>query len=279
MQAAWTLLSNSYATGFVNGTIYQGNTKAICVPGLNCYSCPGARGACPIGSLQACIGGTKGRFPFYVLGTLLVFGALLGRFICGWLCPMGWIQDLLFKLPPKKKWRGLKGESYLRKLRYVVLALLVIIFPIFFTSEYGIGIPWFCKYVCPSGTLLGAIPLLFANEMLRGAAGMLFWWKTFLLTSLMALSIKLYRPFCRYLCPLGAIYGIMNPVSALKIRVDKEKCVSCGACRASCELDIPVYQKPNGADCIRCGKCIRSCPHDALKMSFYSSAQNKSEAI
>lgn len=279
VQALWTLLTNSYATGFLNGVIYQGNTKSVCVPGLNCYSCPGARGACPIGSLQAVIGGKAGRFPFYVLGTLLVFGALLGRFICGWLCPFGWVQDLLFKLPPKKKWRSLKGEAYLRKLRYVVLVLFVIVLPVFAHGPFGMATPWFCKYICPSGTLFGALPLLALNDGLRNVLGWLFTWKAFLLVSILALSVKLYRPFCRYLCPLGAFYGVMNPVSLLRMEVDAQKCTTCGVCQRACELDVPVFKTPNAPDCIRCGKCVHACPHGALRMSLGSAQKSQSAAF
>lgn len=268
VQAGWTVISNSYIVGFVRGTIYQGKTKMICVPGLNCYSCPGARGACPIGSLQACIGGRTGRFPFYVLGMLLAFGILLGRFICGWLCPFGWIQDIVFKLPPKKKIRSLRGEKYLRKMPYVTLLIFVVGLPALAYGDYGVGIPWFCKYICPSGTLGGAIPLLLANELLRSQAGALFLWKALILFAVLFLSIKLYRPFCRYICPLGAIYGLINPISLLSIKVEKEKCVDCGICQRSCELSIPVNNTPNSTACIRCGKCIRVCPHGALRMSW-----------
>ena len=129
IQACWTLLTNSYASGFINGTIYQGNVKSICVPGLNCYSCPGAWGACPMGSLQNAFAGRVSGFPFYVVGTLITIGALCGRIVCGFLCPFGWIQDLFFKIPPKKKVRRLPGEKYLRKLRYVVLVVMCIPYP------------------------------------------------------------------------------------------------------------------------------------------------------
>lgn len=268
VQAGWTLLTNSYATGFLNGAIYQGKTKALCVPGLNCYSCPGARGSCPVGALQASLNGNANSFPFYVFGTLLVFGALLGRFICGWLCPFGWIQELLFKLPPRKKWRRLRLEPQLRKLPYAVLLVFVLLLPIFLKGDFGIGVPWFCKLICPAGTLMGAVPLLALNEALRSSAGWLFIWKFTLLTLLVALCLKLYRPFCRYLCPLGAFYGLMNPISIYRMHVDSEKCTRCSHCRSVCEMDIPVYQTPNAAACIRCGSCVRACPQGALRMGF-----------
>ena len=266
IQACWALLTNSYASGFINGTIYQGNVKSVCVPGLNCYSCPGAWGACPMGSLQNALAGRVTGFPFYVVGTLITIGALLGRIVCGWLCPFGLIQDLFFKIPPKKKVRRLPGEKYLRKLRYVVLIVMGIILPLFAKGNFGVGSPWFCKWICPSGTMIGGLPLIALNEELRSVLGWLFSWKMLVLAVLLAGSVFLFRPFCRYLCPLGAIYGLMNPVSLVKIRVSKSRCTSCGACQRACGLDVPVYREPNSADCIRCGKCITVCPHSALKM-------------
>ena len=86
----------------MQGRIWQGPSKQVCVPGLNCYSCPGALGACPIGSLQSFMSGAVLRFPFYVLGLMILFGLILGRRICGWLCPFGLVQELLYKIPTPK---------------------------------------------------------------------------------------------------------------------------------------------------------------------------------
>ncbi|MBQ6453760.1 MAG: 4Fe-4S binding protein, partial [Coriobacteriales bacterium] len=99
IQSVAVLLQNANFKGFLTGRIYQGPIKAVCVPGLNCYSCPGAVGACPIGSLQATLGGASFKLPYYVLGLLVFFGALLGRAICGFLCPFGFLQDLLHRIP------------------------------------------------------------------------------------------------------------------------------------------------------------------------------------
>lgn len=101
-QTITTIVTNLNAKGYLEGNIYKGNTKQICVPGLNCYSCPGALGSCPIGSLQAVIGTVKYNLSFYVIGLMTLFGVIFGRFICGWLCPFGFFEDLLHKIPSKK---------------------------------------------------------------------------------------------------------------------------------------------------------------------------------
>lgn len=266
VQICFTAVSNGYILGFAKGRIYTGALKKICVPGLNCYSCPGALGSCPIGSLQAVIGSTNYKFSFYVIGTLMVIGALCGRLVCGFLCPFGLVQDLLFRIPRLKKIRTLRADKFLRPLRFVVLGVFVIILPMFVVDFSGQGEPWFCKYICPSGTLFAAFPLTLMNEGLREAAGFLFAWKSVILVILLVLSIFIYRPFCRWLCPLGAIYSLFNPFSLYRYHIDKDKCTKCGKCRTACGFGIKVYENPNSFDCIRCGKCRDACPESAISV-------------
>lgn len=264
VQLVFAALTNGYAAGFARGTIYKGSGKLVCVPGLNCYSCPGALGSCPIGSFQAVITSRTNKFTFYVIGFFLLFGALFGRLVCGWLCPFGLVQDLLDKIPFPKKLRRLPGDRVLKYLKYVILVGFVIVLPLTVLDIVGQGQPWFCKYICPSGTLFAGIPLIASNPPLRAALGWLFTWKTAILAALLLLSIVVYRPFCRYLCPLGAIYGLFNPVALYRFRIDAEKCTQCGACQRACKLDISVWQTPNSPECIRCGDCRRACPHGAV---------------
>ena len=264
VQICFAALSNGYAAGFAKGTIYKGSSKLLCVPGLNCYSCPGALGACPIGSFQAVIASRNYQFTFYVTGFLLFFGALLGRFVCGWLCPFGLVQDLLHKIPFVKKLRRLPGDRWLRFLKYVILVGFVIVLPLTVLDIVGQGQPWFCKYICPSGTLFAGIPLVASNPALQSALGWLFSWKVAVLVVLLLLSVVVYRPFCRYLCPLGAIYGLFNPVALYRFRIDSQKCTQCGVCQKACPMDIPVQSVPNSPECIRCGRCKAACPHGAI---------------
>ena len=121
VQIIFTAVTNGYFYGYATGTIYRGPLKTVCVPGLNCYSCPGALGACPIGSLQAVIGSKDYKFSFYIVGFLIFFGSVFGRFICGWLCPFGLLQDLLYKIPFFQKRKNLPGHKWLVKLKYIIL--------------------------------------------------------------------------------------------------------------------------------------------------------------
>lgn len=279
IQFLTAIISNAYIVGFLEGKIYQGGTKSFCVPGLNCYACPGALGSCPIGSLQAVLGSREKSISLYVSGFLVAVGATLGRFVCGWFCPFGWLQDLLHRIPIPKTWKRLRrlpGEKFLSYFRYVMLLVLVILLPLFVVDFIGQGNPWFCKWVCPSGTLSGLF-LLAGNSSLRSVAGWLFAWKNLILLITVLTSIILYRPFCRYVCPLGAIYGLFNPISLYHLEIDKEACTSCGICQRVCKLDIPVYQTPNSTACIRCGDCIVACPHSAIKSGFKIKTQDASK--
>lgn len=263
VQAAAALLQNANLKGFFKGEIYRGTLKQVCVPGLNCYSCPGAVGACPLGSLQSALGKSKPTFPYYVLGLLLLFGALLGRFVCGFLCPFGLVQDLLYRIPFFKKIRTFPGERYLRPLKYVVAALLVVALPLLYT-----GVPFFCKYVCPAGTLLGAIPLLSVDQILSDQIGPLFWWKLTVLLVIVLVSLLISRPFCRYLCPLGGFYGLFNRVALVRLKRFESKCVHCDACVPVCAMGIDPKTQFDSTECIRCGRCARVCPTDALSLGL-----------
>lgn len=259
---------NGYAIGFAKGKIFTGGTKAVCVPVLNCYSCPGALGACPIGSLQAVLGGSSRRFPFYVLGLLMLFGVVLGRLICGLLCPFGLVQDLLCKIPAPKLRVPKKIDKPLRWLKYAVLLVLVVLLPAFAVTDTGVAPPYFCKYLCPAGTLEGGVPLLLANPSLRSLMGALFSWKALVLVVILAACVFIPRAFCRYLCPLGAFYSLFNRFSFYQIKLDKSKCTGCKKCEHACPMAVEVTKGCGGPECIRCGKCRDACPAGAITSGF-----------
>lgn len=266
IQLGFTILTNGYVFGFLNGKIYRGNLKYTCVPGLNCYSCPGAVGSCPIGALQALLNQRGFQIPFGVLGFLFLFGSLFGRLVCGFLCPFGLVQDLLHKIPVFHKRKRLPGHNILKYGKYAVLLLLVGVGSSFLFGGYA-KVPAFCKYLCPSGTLFGAMPLLAMNEQLRSQAGELFGWKLGVLLVLVVASVKVYRPFCQYLCPLGAVYGWFNRFSLVQVHWEKAQCISCGACQKACPVALSVEEISRSPECIRCGKCVEACPAKCLHFS------------
>lgn len=267
---------NGYTAGFFRKTIFTKKSKAFCVPVLNCYSCPGALGSCPIGALQTVIGGNR-KFPFYVLGCMMLFGVLLGRLVCGFLCPFGLIQDLLYRIPCRKLHVPKKADRMLRYLKYVILLVFVILLPAFAVNALGTGDPFFCKYICPAGTLEGGIPHVLLNPVLRKAAGVLFTWKTALLAVILASSVCISRFFCRYFCPLGAWYALFHKATFAQMELSKQNCTGCGTCDKVCPMALDVRKQLSGAECIRCGRCRAACPEKAITGAFLCSNQSKSD--
>lgn len=272
IQVICAILYNCHITGFAKGSIYKGPIKGICTPGLNCYSCPGAIASCPLGSLQAALVSSKykplkAKFPYYILGLLLLFGIVLGRFICGFLCPFGLIQELLYKIPtPKlKKNRWTRLLSY---LKYVILVLFVVLIPILFLE------PGFCKYICPAGTLEAGIPLIAANEQLQALIGGLFTWKIVVLIVIILSTIFIFRSFCRFICPLGAFYSLFNRISMVRVKVDSGKCDHCNACFRHCKMDI---RKAGDHECIQCGECVKHCHTCAISFGVHEPDTTKTK--
>ncbi len=272
------LLYNANIKGFISGEIFTGMSKAACLPGLNCYSCPGAVGACPLGSLQNALAASKTKLPTYIIGIILLYSIILGRTICGWLCPVGLVQEWLYKIRSPKV-RKSKITRVLSYFKYVLLVALVIILPLVYglqTKE--LPLPAFCKYVCPAGTFEGAIFLLSNpnNTDFFGMLGSLFTWKFLLLVLFAVGAVFIYRFFCRFFCPLGAIYGLFNKLSILGVKVDKSKCNSCGACINHCKMDV---KEVGDHECIQCGECRNVCHANAINWKTIGKIVKDEETI
>lgn len=270
------LLYNANIKGYISGEIYtSATTKYLCVPGLNCYSCPAAVGACPLGAFQNALAESKTRFPYYILGIIALFGLTLARTICGFLCPVGLAQELLYKIrsPKLKKSRVTRVLSY---FKYVVLALLVIIIPLLYAFR-DFPLPAFCKYICPAGTIGGAVGLLLNpnNADMFNMLGGQFAWKFGLLVVFVVASVFIFRFFCRFFCPLGAIYGFFNRISLIGVKVDQKACTHCGKCISVCKMDTKCV---GDHECINCGQCISACPHNAISWKTFGVCFCKSAA-
>lgn len=266
VQLLAALLYNLDFQSIATLSVSKSPAKGACVPGLHCYSCPGAQGACPIGALQQSLSASGLGMGFYVVGTLLAFGALFGRSICGWACPFGFLQDMLDKLgrllrvPAVKKGRWSRRLSW---LKYAMVAL-VVVGPLAVLAIEGAGKPLFCAYVCPAGTLPG-VALVASNPGLQAAVGLLFAWKVAVLVVLAVAALAIYRPFCRFLCPLGALYGFFNRFCVLRWRVDESACTHCGACVTVCRMDVAHV---SDRECIQCGACAKACDCGAITFSI-----------
>ena len=258
IQLYTALLYNANVKGYIDGQLFNGATKKLCLPGFNCYSCPGAIGACPLGSLQNALTHADHKWTAYVYGIIALFGISLGRMICGFFCPVGLCQELLYKVPTPK----IKKSGFTRILSYfkhVILVVMVVILPIMYIG--GTPVPSFCKYICPTGIFEGAFGLVPNNPDYYGSLQVIFTWKFSLLIAFIVLSMVLFRFFCRFICPLGALYGFFCKVALLGVKVEKKKCTDCGLCVAVCKMDT---KRVGDHECIHCGECISVCPTKAI---------------
>lgn len=254
---------NGYIYGFFSGKIYTGDFKSVCVPVLNCYSCPGAVGSCPIGALQN-TAGMLGKIPFYTLGILALAGVLLGRAVCGLLCPFGFLQDLIAKTPAPEIRVNKRLDSVLKYTKYVILFGIVLALPAVVYATQGFSPPYFCEFICPAGTLEAGLPLIAADSMLRSTVSSLFALKLSVLIATVVVCIFIPRAFCRYVCPLGALYGLFNKFALYKMCLNRDKCTGCLKCVRTCPMQIDVLKDINDKDCIRCSKCAAVCPESAI---------------
>ena len=246
--------------------IYQESWKQICSPGLNCYACPYAVTACPIGSLQHFISYGTYHFSVYIGGFLILFGAGFGRLICGWICPFGLLQDLLHKIPTRK----FKFFPPLGYLRWVALIGLVFLVP-FFTGEQA-----YCRFICPAGSLEGGVPFGIFSGQVQEMIGSLYFIKIGILIFFLAGSIFSFRFFCRIACPLGLIYGFFNRIAALGLSFNPESCTNCGLCGEACPVDLkPEKGEYLTNECIRCLKCRDACPQGCFQFGLVSLKKTK----
>ena len=233
----------------------------VCAPVFHCYACPLATFACPIGVLANF--SALHLIPFMTIGLLLVFGALVGSLFCGWACPFGLFQELLHKIPSVK----LPVPRILTWLKYGFLALFVVILPLVVVDEFGLGAPWFCKYVCPAGTLEAGIPMLILQPDLKNTIGWIYWNKITILFLYVVWSIVSSRPFCRTTCPLGAFYALFNRHRLIRLQFNADNCTQCGACHRVCPMGINFNETPHSGECISCLKCMtQACNYGAISV-------------
>jgi polyferredoxin len=265
-----TIIHNGYPGFLATGSIYTGYFKKFCGPGLNCYSCPAALFSCPLGSLQQIMISLRilpwsylSQVFLYLIAQILLFSLLLGRFICGWLCPFGFLQELLYRIPFYKKKIHLpfRVERY---LKHFFLLTFIFLFPALFIKEIGYGILWFCKYLCPAGTLEAGYFNLLINPSLRNKIGYIFALKSGILAMILLFSLMELRFFCKNLCPLGLIYGFFNKFSFLKLRWDEKSCNQCTLCEKICPMNLKIPKELNSVECIRCLNCLEVCPRKAI---------------
>ncbi len=354
----------TFTTMLLNLNLFGISLRSVCSPGFNCHGCPWATTACPIGVMT--FGAGIRQLPLMAIAFILAIGAVLGRLVCGFMCPFGWFQDLLFKIPGAK----IKLPRFMNWFKYGFLVLFVFVLPFLLGFEksgylkvlepviekgdYGtvqvaasfenigqktvhnptlnivyinlksqeeiyrktqrfdnlsikpnevvelpyITVPnnlytanillsspqsvvtqtprynlYFCK-ICPNGTLTASLPTRLFGGLSDGiySDGSLFSLRFIILYLFLILMILSSRPFCRIMCPLGAIYGLTAKLSLLNFQFNKDTCVDCGLCDKACPVGLDVRKDIGGMECIACGDCIRVCPKNSLARKFITSA-------
>ena len=210
------------------------------VPFISCTSCP----------LRDCTG-TFLQLPF--IGLLLLTGLALGRVFCGWICPLGYLHDVLGKFPKlgieRRPWFQ-KIEPFLRSLKYVFLALTLVLI-ILFNYPTDRAYP----YVVRSPSVFNWESVALAVKL--GAARYAI--RLGLLAFILIAALVVTRFWCRYLCPFGAFFTILNKISGWRIE-RTSACRNCGKYPRECLQNTT----PGTPDCIVCGDCVQGCPFNAI---------------
>jgi NAD-dependent dihydropyrimidine dehydrogenase PreA subunit len=178
--------------------------------------------------------------------------AIIGnKIICGWACPMGALQELIYKLPIFKKIKSKKLPFVLTNAvrAGIFTAMLLFLFGVI-GGKRGMVI---YHYVNP----FNLFNLEFELESILSAV-----------IVILIFSFFTYRPFCQFVCPFGLVSWIAERISIFRIRIDKKKCTECGACIKACPLEAAkgrVMGKLAPADCFSCARCLNICPVDAVR--------------
>ncbi len=239
------------------------------------------------------------EFPFIVVGTVLLIGAVVGRAFCGWICPIGFIQDIITNLKGKldfvspRTHQSSKHFKYLLFLgTFLISGSLAIALALGQGSSYktALGILASGPFIAisPDGTLFGTIPTLigmarqgFFSFLTRPPTIQQAWADLLATPPLLALRIliligffgtawKVPRFWCRYVCPTGAMMALFQKYSVTGIKRDPVKCTKCPHCEVKCPMQINIldlpWEKFNDPECIMCMECVDACPHGSLSL-------------
>jgi ferredoxin-type protein NapH len=239
--------------------------KWICMPVLNCHGCALAWFACPIGVFVHYAG--YRLFPLMAIGSILLVGAFVGRFLCGWVCPFGFLQDLLYKIPSRK----IELPDWTRAVKYPVFAVTVVILPFFLGESTLLS---FCRF-CPASALQVTIPGFFTDGVAGIGIGTAA--KLGILLAVLLVSIMHSRFFCRVLCPIAVVLAPFNYFSLVRVK-KPQKCTSCTLCDAVCPMQVrPLGRAARGIptnrhhDCVECRDCSAVC-HDEARRKPHAAA-------
>jgi len=248
----------------LNSNLRGAETFAVCLPVMHCNACPLSWTICPIFRMSELIQYHQSIFTsdWLIIGIMLAACVVVGRFFCGWICPAGFVQDLLYKIPSPK----FEIPAFMQWLKYGFLTITVIIVSYFAGKEVSY---FFCSF-CPTASIESVIPaMIFSPEYVIGAAG---FWRFLVLAIVLVLVIMNNRNFCKIMCPIGALVAITNKFSLFSMKLAADKCIHCHKCDANCPMDVQVEncaktgkKVSRDLECIECLTCESVCPTNAIK--------------
>lgn len=243
----------------------------------------------------------NGLFPWIPVGIMLVVGAILGRFMCGWICPVGFLQDVITSIKGRADAVEKRAHVYWIRLKYVLVVLAFLIsgslgLAVYYGSgsDYKNSLGPFADglfvAITPDGTLFGTLPMIFGGSWnyltssqnagitasnistWLGSISALTWLNVLVLIGFVYAAWRIPRFWCRYICPVGAIMAVTQKNSLLGMHRDPIKCSECKECETACPMQIPIldldWKKFNDSECILCMACIDACPAGALSPKF-----------
>ena len=220
---------------------------------------PTVHALCPLGGLATLRETLGGRgyllrthpSVLILFGSTIILAVVFRRAFCGWICPLGAMQEFFATIGRRLKWRrsleGSRWDGALRWLKYPALVLVIAL--TWHTAELvftGYD-PW-----ATYAHLAGGIEEI-RTEFMAGAA---------LLTVSLIGSLFVDRLWCRYLCPFGAFLAVVSKVGVARVVRSDDRCLHCGLCDRVCPVDLPVAasEQVTTGECITCGECVNACP-------------------
>lgn len=236
-------------------------------------------------------------FPWLAIASFLVIGILVGKSLCGWVCPFGFIQDLVGFIKRKQTEFSPRTHESMIYVKYAILGITLFISATFSAAKlagvsesYGNALGIFTKApfttLSPAETLFATLPKMvrdFSNavsanqlDVFSGIANLppLFWVQLFIMAGVLVFAAYIPRSWCKYFCPHGAIMAILNRFSFLGLRRDLVKCAKgeCRLCVEACPMRVPIldlpWEKFSDPECIYCLKCADACPNKAIKPKY-----------